>query len=218
MSEIAIDVQKRELVSKGATKRLRNGGLVPGVVYGAGKEPVSIQINRRKMLEVFRSGVDKNAIFLLRLEGTGQERHAMIREMQVSPTDRQIMHIDFQRILMDQKVVIAVPIELKGTAYGVKNDGAVLDFVTREVEIRCLPTHIPHSIVLDVTPLVVGQHVEAVSLVLPEGVELLEDADRVIVSVAHARHEEGGGEGGEGLLEADKAEPEVAKRGKEKAE
>lgn len=217
MSEIAIDVEKRVVAQKGDLRRVRTNGNVPAVVYGAGKEPVPIQVNRRRLLEVFRSGVDKNAIYLLRLEGTGQERHAMIREMQVNPINRSIIHIDFQRILMTQKVHVKVEIELTGVAYGVKNEGAILDFVTREVEVRCLPTEIPHSIVLDVTPFHINQHCEAKDLVLPAGVELLEDADRVIVSITHARAEEATA-GGDGLIEADKPEPEVSKRGKEKGD
>lgn len=211
MSEITIDVQKRETVGKESNRKLRNAGLVPAVVYGAGKDPVRVQVQKKTLLDTFRSGVDKNAIFLLKLEGTGQERHAMIREMQIDPIDRSILHIDFQRVLLTQKVVVKVPVEIVGVAYGVKTQGGILDFVTREVEVRCLPTQIPHHLTLDVTELHVGQHVELSALTLPEGVELIDDADKVLVSISHIRGEEAG-EGEE------KAEPEVAKRGKEKAE
>jgi large subunit ribosomal protein L25 len=213
MSEIAIDVQKRETVGKESNRKLRNAGLVPAVVYGAGKEPVAIQLQKKNLLDIFRSGVEKNAIFLLKLEGTGQERHAMIREMQVDPIDRSILHIDFQRVLLTQKVAVKVPIELVGIAYGVKTQGGVLDFVNREVEIRALPTQIPPHLELDITHLHVGHHIELSAVALPAGVELIDDPEKVIVSIAHVRGEVPGEEG-----EEKSAEPEVIKRGKEKAE
>lgn len=216
MSEIAIDVQKREATGSGVSRKLRRAGVVPAIVYGGGKEPVPVQLDRRKLLEIFRSGVDRNALFLLKLEGTGQARHAMIREMVVDPITRRIDHIDFQRILLDQKVTVKVPIEVTGTAYGVKNEGGLVDMVTRELEVRCLPTAIPHSIVLDISPLHVGQHVEAKDLELPADVELHDAADRVILSVAHTRGEVALEAGAEVAEPA--AEPQVIKRGKEKAE
>ena len=132
----------------------------------------------------------------------------MIRDMQIHPISRQVMHIDFQRVLMTEKVRVTVPVELVGTAYGVKTEGGFLDFVTREVHVECLPTDIPKHIDLDVTGLHVGQHVEAGTLPLPEGVTLLDEPERVIVSLGHARTEEATGEGGE------RAEPEVIKKGK----
>jgi large subunit ribosomal protein L25 len=209
MSEMTIEVQRRDESGKNANRRLRSQGLIPAVVYGGGRESVSIQVNRKSFLELFKGshGVDQSKIFLLKMADTGQERHAMIRDLQIHPLSRQVIHIDFQRLIMDQKVRVQVPVELVGTAYGVKTEGGILDFVTREVHIECLPTDIPPHIDLDVTDLHVGQHLEAGQLKLPDGVTLTDEADRVIVSLSHARAE-AAGEG------ADRAEPEVIKRGK----
>lgn len=208
MSELSIEVQKREKTGKGANRRARTGGLIPAVVYGGGKESVSIQIDRKSMLDLMKKSGGENPIYLLKMAGSGGERHAMIRDMQVDPMTRQVLHIDFQRVMMDQKVRVVVPIELVGTAYGVKNQGAVLDFVTREIEVDCLPSDIPKHIELDVTDLHANQHAEAAALKLPQGVSLHGPADRVIVSVAHARSEDTGAEGG------DRNEPELIKKGK----
>lgn len=213
MSEIAIDVHKRSDFGKGNSRRLRNQGLVPAVVYGAGKEPVSIQLDRKTLADLFRHGTTENTIFRLKLGATGQERHAMIRELQLDPIRRQVQHVDFQRILMDQKVKVHVPVELVGVAQGVKNEGGVLDFVTRQVEIECLPASIPDRLVLDVGELHIGQHLEARHLQLPEGVAL-SDPGRVIASVAHARTEAVEAPEGEQLIEAEREEPEVIRRGK----
>lgn len=205
MSELTIEVQKRDKTGKGANRRARSGGLIPAVVYGGGKESVSIEIDRKSMLELMKKAGSENPIFLLKL-GDNQ-RHAMIREVQTHPISRQVVHIDFQRVMMDQKIHVKVPIELVGMAYGVKNQGAVLDFVTREIDVQCLPGDIPAHLELDVTGLHAGQHAEARDLKLPGGVTLNEAEDKVIASVTHARSEDLG-------EAADRNEPEVIKKGK----
>jgi large subunit ribosomal protein L25 len=207
MSELTIEVQKREKTGKGSNRRARSGGLIPAVVYGGGKDSVSIQIDRKSMLDLMKKAGSENPIYLLKLADSGNERHAMIREVQTDPISRQVLHIDFQRVLMDQKVRLQVPVELTGVAYGVKNQAAVLDFVTREVHIECLPGDIPKQIELDITGLHAGQHAEARDLKLPDGVTLLDEADRVICSVTHAKSEDVEGA-------ADRPEPEVIKKGR----
>lgn len=210
MSERTIEVQKRENVGKSANRRLRNTGFIPAVVYGGGKEPVSIQVPRKAFIDMSRHGVGENSIFLLQMADSDQKRHAMIRDMQVASVSRQVLHIDFQRVMMDQALRVEVPIELTGLAYGVKNENAVLDFVTRSVEVECLPADIPQHLTLDVTPLHVDQHLEASALELPKGVKLVTEADRVLVSVRHAKHE---AEAAEAVAAV--AEPQVAVKGKD---
>jgi large subunit ribosomal protein L25 len=206
MSEMKIEVQKRERTGKGANRQARSGGLIPAVVYGGGKESIAIQVDRKSMLDMLKKTQSENPIFLLNLGD--KERHAMIRDMHVHPISRQVLHIDFQRVLMDQKVRVQVPIELTGVAYGVKTQGGVLDFVTRELQIDALPNDIPNHLVLDITDLHVGQHVEAGALQLPNGVTLHDDAEKVICAISHARAEEPGAEG------TTRDEPEVVKKGK----
>jgi large subunit ribosomal protein L25 len=208
MSELKIDVQKREKTGKGANRRARSGGLIPAVVYGGGKESVSIEIDRKSMLDLMKKAGSENPIYLLKLGDN--ERHAMIREVQTHPISRQVVHIDFQRVIMDQKIHVKVPVELVGVSYGVKTQGAVLDFVTREIEVECLPGDIPGHVELDVTELHANQHAEAGDVKLPEGVTLYDSPDKVIVSVAHARVEDTGAEG----EATDRDEPEVVKKGK----
>ena len=208
MDQMTIEVEKRPSTGTNVNRRLRSSGLIPAVVYGGGKDTVPIQISRKTLIDLMK-GSGENAIFLLKLaDSGGQERHAMIRDMQLDPVTRQVLHIDFQRIVMTEKVHVKVPVELTGVAYGVKNDGGMLDFVHREVEIECLPGNIPKHLEIDVTPLHIGQHVEAKDLTLPDGVSLLDEPDRVIVSLVHGRLEEAAVAG------TAAAEPEVQKRGK----
>jgi large subunit ribosomal protein L25 len=190
MSELSIDVQKRTQTGTNANRRLRQSGKIPAVVYGGGKDTVPIELTRKTLIDLLKSGETENAIFLLKLGDSGEERHAMIHEMQIDPLTRQIVHIDFQRIVMTEKVKVQVPIELVGTAYGVKTEGGMIDFVHREVMVESLPGDIPKHIDVDVTELHIGHHVEAKDLKLPEGVTLAEEPDRVILSLGHTKAEE----------------------------
>lgn len=215
MSEQVITVHRREQTGVNASRRVRSVGSIPAVVYGAGRDSVSISVDRKTVLELLRKEGSDNAVFLLKLEDTGKERHAMIRDMQVNPTTREIVHIDFLRLVMDQPVRVTVQVELVGTPLGVKQEDGVLDFVTRELEVECLPGDIPQKIEADVSGLHIGQHLEASQLDLPAKVTLLDDATRVIASVTAPRRVEEVAEEDEFLLEAESAEPEVIGRGKE---
>lgn len=208
MSEMTIEVQKRERTGKGGSRESRRNGMIPGVVYGGGKDSVAIQLDRKSFVEMMRkSGGGEHPIFLLKLSDSGgQERHAILRDLQRDPVSRMVIHLDFQRIEMNKKVRVRVPVELVGTAIGVKSEGGLLDFATREVEIECLPGDMPKHIDLDISGLHVGQHVEAGQLQLPEGVVLVDEAEKVIVTLGHVRTDDS--EAG------DRAEPEVIKRGK----
>ncbi len=214
-----IQVRTREATGKNSNRRLRASGQIPAVLYGAAHETVPIQVERKKVEEAFRHGATENTIFLLKRLESDQARHARIRELQIDPVSREVLHIDFQRVLMDQVIQLEIPIQPVGTPTGVKDEGGVLDFVTREVAVECLPGDIPEAIEVDVSDLAIGDHLEAGALKLPKNVVLLEEPDRVIVSVAYpVRIEEPEEEEAEELLEAEVEEPEVIRRGKEEEE
>jgi len=211
-----IDVHTREATGKNSNRRLRAAGKIPAILYGAGHETVPIVLDGKKVHELFRGGATENTIFLLKRAESDQERHARIREMQVDPVSREIVHVDFQRVLMDQVIRVTVPVRPVGSPVGVRDEGGVMDQVTREVEVECLPGDIPEAIEVEVASLAIGDHLEAGQLEIPKGVTLLEDADRVIVSVAYpVRIEEPEEEEAEELLEAEREEPELIGRAKE---
>jgi len=216
MNEVTIEVQRREATGKSAVRRLRQQDLIPAVLYGGEKEPVAIQVPRKLILGLFKQGGSENRIFQLQLAGTGQTRHAMIRDMQIDPLTHQVAHIDFQRIDMTRKIRVKVPLDLQGIPYGVKTEAGLLDFVTRELEVECLPSAIPQKLALDVSEVRVGQHLEAKDVALPAGVELVGELDRVVVSVGHARVEAEAPTAAAAVPEA--AEPEVIARGKKDEE
>ncbi len=213
MKTIELAVEKRSTLGKNEARRSRAGGRIPAVVYGAGKPNVPISVNRKALSDLFREGAGENAIFLLKLAGSDQSRHAMIREMQRDPVSRKPLHIDFVRVLMDVKVTIKVPIEIVGVAKGVKADQGILDVVTREIEIECLPSNIPAHIALDVSELAIGDAIRIAELPAIEGVQIVDNPEKVVVHVTHpTREEEPVAAAAEGVAEP--TEPEVLKKGK----
>ena len=158
MSEPTIRVEQREGTGTGHARKLRQAGWIPAIVYGGGKDPVSIKVERTTFLDLLRQTGSENAVFLLELAGTDKQRHTMIRQIDADPITRRVKHVDFQRVMMDQVVRVMVPVELEGIPDGVKNQGGVMDFVTRDVGVECLPGAIPQTLVIDVSMLEIGDH------------------------------------------------------------
>lgn len=211
MSELTIEVTKREKLGKNANRRLRASGQIPAVVYGGGLDPLPIAVATRKIEEVLRSQGGEHAVFQLTLAGTDKSRHAMIREIVHEATTRRIEHIDFQRVMMDQKVRVVVALHLTHEAEGAKTHGGLVDFVLREVHVEVLPSQIPAHIDIDVSNVKMGEHLEAGQLQMPEGVTLVEDAHRVILIRSFARNSDED-------IAAEAAEPEVIAKGKKPTE
>jgi large subunit ribosomal protein L25 len=213
MKTIELQVEKRSSVGKGAARQGRAAGKIPAVVYGAGKPNVPISVDEKALADVFRKGAGENAIFLLKLAGSDQSRHAMIRELQRDPLSRKPYHVDFLRVLMDVRIRVYGPIEVVGSARGVKTEGGILDLVTREIEIESLPGNIPGHLPVDVTDLGIGDAVRVGELPVPEGVIVVDNPEKVVVHVAHpTREEEPAAVVAEAVAEP--TEPEVLKKGK----
>jgi large subunit ribosomal protein L25 len=209
MSEISLEVVRREDAGKGVARKLRQNGRIPAVVYGGPRDSVAITVDRKSVSELIqKSEHGIRSIFLLKMSGTDQQRHAMIKDVQINPLTRKMTHIDFVRVVMDEAVRVTVPVHTTGVALGVKNGGGLLDFQVRELHIECLPNAIPDSIDVDVTNLDGHQYLRISDLKLPNGVKVLDDPERVVVGVTHAK-----AEAAEDTAAA-VAEPEVTKKGK----
>lgn len=207
MAEVTLEVTRREGTGKEIAKKLRRDGKVPAVVYGGHRDPVAITVDRKSVSELIqKSEHGMRSVFLLKMAGSDQQRHAMIKELTIDPISRRMMHIDFVRVIMDEKVKVTIPVHVTGTAIGVK-EGGLLDFQVRELHVECLPNAIPDSIDVDVTALTGHDYLRISDLTLPEGVKVLDDPDRVVVGVTHARAEAE-------PAAAEVAEPEVIKKGK----
>jgi large subunit ribosomal protein L25 len=215
MDELVIEVERRSSTGKGANRKLRRQGLIPAVVYGGkDKEAVPVVLDRHTVTELLRQEKGRNTVFLLKMKGTKQERHAMVRDAQIDPLTRQYAHLDFIRVIKGQRLKVEIPVVLEGEAAGVKV-GGFLDWVGRTLHVECAAEAIPESFRVDVTNLELGQHITAAELALPEGVKLLDDPQKMIVTVkTHAKEVEEAKPEEAVAAGAEATEPEVIKRGK----
>src|SRR5437016_14532161 len=217
MAEVTLEVTRRERSGKEYAKKLRQENKIPAVVYGGHKEPVAITVERKAVVDLIqRSEHGVRSIFLLKMSGTDQQRHAMIKDMQMDPISRRMTHIDFVRVVMDEVVRLTIPVHIVGTAIGVK-EGGILDWQVRDLHVECLPNAIPDKIDIDVTPLGNHDYYRVSDLNLPEGVKVLEDLERVVVGVTQMRAEVVEPTV-EAAVVATPAEPEVIKKGKPEEE
>jgi large subunit ribosomal protein L25 len=181
--EFHVQVMEREELGKNASRRLRARGMIPAVVYGGGREPVGVEVDPRPVEAVLGSEKGLNSLIHLKLGDRELKRRVLLRDVQRHPVTEQLLHADFVRVEMDQVVDSAIPIELVGEPIGVKDEGGLLDFVSRSVDVRCFPGDIPTALTIDVSHLHVGQHVEASELPVPEKVELLTPPTDTICTV-----------------------------------
>jgi large subunit ribosomal protein L25 len=213
MPEIVVAAQSRTETGKNVNRRLRTRGLIPGTVYGSSKESISVAVSPSEITAILRSASGENTLFDLDLEG--RRRKVILKEFQLEPIKGHILHADFYEVALDKVLEVRVHVELQGTPVGVKVQGGIVDFVTRELEIACLPADIPERIVVDISDLELGKHIRVSDLKLPEKVKVLTEPGVVVVHVVAPRAEEVAVVA-EAAPEAAAAtaEPEVIKKGK----
>ena len=218
-----LDVVKREGRGKNESRRLRVAGRIPAVVYGArkeGKAPegVPVAVDPKDVLRILHSESGANTLINLKLDG-GESR-VMVKEYQLDPVTHQLLHADFYQLAMDRAITVTVPILVIGEPKGAKLQGGMLDFVTREVQVQCLPTDIPEHIDIDVSELMLHQAVRLRDLPENPKWKSLNDPDTMLVHVVLPKVEEvAATPEAEAVAAAPAAaEPEVIKKGKTEKE
>lgn len=212
-----LEAQPREAGNKNDARRVRRGGKIPGVVYGAGKNATAVSVDPRQVNRILHSAAGHNTIFDLALDG--ERTKAMIVDWQYEPIKGSLLHIDLKRIAMDQKLTVTVPIVLKGEAVGVKQQGGILEQVQREVEIECLPGDIPSGIDLDVSELTFGKVLRVADLPPNPKLKILSDPNQPVAHVISIKEEVAATpEAAATEAAAAPAEPEVIKKGKQETE
>ena len=187
---IKLEVQAREARGSADVRRLRAEGLIPGVLYGAGKEPQSFCVGERELRRAITGDHGTHTILDVVVEGDGgKPRPAVLKDYQVHPTKSRLLHVDLHEVRLDRPIQTAVGVELLGESEGVKV-GGVLTQVTREVNVEALPMSIPDRLELDISALEIGDSLRVADLVVPEDVTVLDDEDVVLASVAAPRVEE----------------------------
>ena len=223
MDKQYIEVQPRETTGKGHNRRLRREGLIPGIVYGGDRGSIPISIEEREVFNMLHAETGSNTVRTLKLAGTDRKRIVMIKDYQMDAITRRIQHVDFLRVKEDQEVTVNIPVKLVGTAYGVKTEGGMVDFVSRELEITVKVTEIPAEIEIDVTELRIGDSVRLKDITLENG-EFTHEEDTLVVKVEEMRAHKLEAEideleGEEGLEEGDApAEAEETPAAEEAAE
>jgi large subunit ribosomal protein L25 len=179
---VKLTVQERESRGSAASRRLRENGLVPGVLYGNGGQAHPFCIKERELRRVLTGDHGLHAILDVVLEGQQKPHHAVLKEYQLDPTRARLLHIDLQEVRLDQAIHTQVVVELVGESEGVK-EGGVLSQVNREVNVEALPMEVPDRLELDVSSMVIGDTLRVSDLRVPEGVKLLDDPETVLASV-----------------------------------
>jgi large subunit ribosomal protein L25 len=203
-----IEAQARIPEGKNANRRIRKSGKIPAVIYGPGKSPVVVSLNPDDIMDILHSEAGHNTIFTINIDGAGQS-NAMVKAFQRNPIKGNLIHADLLEIDMSRLLTVTVDIELIGEPEGVKLDGGTLDFVTREIEVECLPADIPDSIKVDVSRLKINDYVRVKHIQTDAKVKMLTESEVVIVTIVPPLKEEAAAEGAAGA-----AEPEVIKKGK----
>jgi large subunit ribosomal protein L25 len=211
-----VEAKPRQGGSKNEARRLRQSGLIPAVVYGAGQDSQPIAVDPKLMTRILYSESGHNTIFDLSVEGKSAK--VMIVDWQFEPIKSALLHVDLKRIAMDKVLRVKVPITMKGEAPGVKVQGGILEQILREVEIECLPADIPSHIDADVSQLNFGDIIRVSDLPHAGKLKFITEENQIVTHVVAVKEvvEATPAEGAE-VVDAT-AEPEVIKKGKQDAE
>jgi large subunit ribosomal protein L25 len=208
MERLSINAEIRDVQGKGSARSLRRQDMVPAVLYREGKAQ-SIKLARKELSRLINTISGEQVIVDLHFAG-GEKKLALLKDYQVDPTSRELLHTDFFEVSLTEAIRVSVHVVTVGEPIGVKRDAGILQYALREVEIQCLPDKIPGKIEYDITKLELGQSVHVGDLKFEEGIKVLTDPGDVIVTVLAPAAEAAPAE--EAAVAA--AEPEVVKKGK----
>ena len=194
--EIEINAVKRDQQGTGASRRLRRANRVPGIVYGAGKDAQSIDLDHKELYFGLKNEAFHSSVLSLMLDGVKES--VLLRDFQMHPYRQVVQHVDFQRVDATHKIHVKVPLHFVNadSAPGVKQSGGVVSHLYTEVDVACLPADLPEFIEVDLSELASGHSLHMSHLKMPSGVELsgLHGADPTVVTILGAKVEvvEGG--------------------------
>ena len=217
--EATLEATRRDTIGKNEARRTRRGGLVPAVLYGAtgdggGSEATAIAVNPRALLRILHSESGANTLISLQLAGAGDTR-VLVKAYQLDPVSHEVLHADFYRVAMDRVIQVTIPVVVKGEPKGVKQQGGVLEFIRREIEIECLPADIPENVEVNVDELMLHQGIRVRELTVNPKWKPISDPDMMLVHVIMPKAEEAPAPAeAAAAVPAAPAEPEVIKKGK----
>lgn len=191
-TEVEFAVSQKSGQGKGAARKTRAAGLVPGVVYGFNQNPAMVSFDERELVKALSTPAGKNVFLRLKCEDPALNgSRALIKELQVHPLKRRFIHADFFKLDPDRAIHATVPIKLVGTAVGVKL-GGIMQVAMRDIPVLCKPDDLPESIEVDVSNIKIGHSVHVGDIAAPEGVEFLVSAKSAVCAVISPSEEESG--------------------------
>jgi large subunit ribosomal protein L25 len=206
--KVTVTAQVREGRGKEDSKKMRREGNIPAIVYGAGKDAVSVSVSLSELATILRSDTGPNTLFALDIEGEGPS-DVIFQDRQIHPIKGRLIHADLRRFAAGEKIEVTVALHVVGHAAGLVEEGAVLVQQLREIKVLCEPKNIPETVEVDVTSLGLNESIHVSDLKFGEGIEVHEDPETLVVTVAFVAEQDL-----EPVVEAG-AEPEVV--GEEKA-
>ncbi len=212
MERFSLNIAKREATGKGGARSLRRSGFTPAIVYGGGTS-LPVQIAAKELSQFINKTAGEQV--LVNLELPEGQRQAIVKDYQVDPILGDLLHVDFQEISATEEIEIAVHIVTTGEAIGVKRDKGILQYGIREIEIECLPDKIPGHVTVDVSNLLIGQAIHVSDLNLGEGIRVITEPGKMIVTVTAIKEEV---VVAPEVVTVEAVEPEVIKKGKKTEE
>ena len=183
MDIASLKVKKREQIGKASSKRLRTTGFVPGVFYGKGEHSVPLVLNKKDLQHILQKNPSEHPIIQLEFDTDKNRPYVLLKEMQHDPVSGEMLHVDFYHIDMDKKIKVKVEVVLIGKAKGIVEEGGVLNFINREIEIECLPLSLPENLQVDISNLNINDTIHVKDLKVDEGIKILYEPDTPIVSI-----------------------------------
>ncbi len=184
MDQIELKATVREERGKEKAKKLRANGFIPGVVYHRGEETIAISLPGRQISKIIGDAHGENLLINLSLDkGKKKSRTVIIKEVQQDPFRRQILHVDFNEVSMNEVITVEVEVLAQGESIGVKQEGGVLDHPLRELKVQCLPADMPKHIDVDITNLKLNGSIHVKDLALPAGIKVLNDPEALLFQV-----------------------------------
>jgi large subunit ribosomal protein L25 len=213
--EAVLEAVRRDTFGRNNAGRLRRKGHIPAVLYGgASGQAESVAVDPKNLLRILHSQSGVNTLITLKIDGATDAR-VLVKEYQLDPVLHELLHADFYRVAMDKVLRVTVPVHLTGEAKGVKAQGAIVDFVHRELEVECLPADIPEHITVDVTELMLHDGVRVRDLQTGGKWKAVSEGDMLIVHLVSPKAEaEPAAADATAAAAATPAEPEVIKKGK----
>ena len=220
--EVILEATARDTFGKNEARRTRQAGRVPAVVYGASadaalaKVATPIAVHPKALSKILHSESGANTLISLKL--AGGDAKVLIKEYQIDPVTHQILHADFYRVAMDKMLTVTIPVVTKGEPKGVKQQGGILEFIRREIEVECLPGDIPEHVEVDVSELMLHEGVRVRDLAADPKWKAVSEAELMLVHVIMPKAEEAPAATETAAAPATTAEPELIKKGKKDEE